>query len=52
MVIWQKETPITVSRISRKGYKLLQKLAILSAIKTHLFSDQCHATAFGSSGRG
>jgi hypothetical protein len=29
MVVCQKQTPITVSRISRKGYKSLQKLAIL-----------------------
>src|SRR5436189_103392 len=40
MVIWQIQTSITVSRISRKGYKLLQKLANLSAIKTHTFWKQ------------
>src|SRR5258708_12239941 len=36
MVVSVRGTPITVSRILRKGYKLLQKLGILSAIKTKL----------------
>jgi hypothetical protein len=50
MVVCPEETPITVSRISRKGYKLLQKLGILSAIKTKLILDTSHATAFRFAG--